>query len=92
MAHLQQDKHKLRNRIHRLRGQVEAVEKALDRDDDCAVILHAIAACRGAINSLMSEVMEAHIRSHLMENDGPADSETAKAAEELIAVVKTYLT
>ena len=53
MAHTIRDKKKLLNRVRRIQGQIAAVEKALDQEQDCSTILLTIAACRGAINSLM---------------------------------------
>jgi DNA-binding FrmR family transcriptional regulator len=91
MAHTIRDKKKLLNRVRRIRGQVEAVEKALDQERDCAELLQTIAACRGAINGLMAEVIEGHIRFHVVDPDEKPTSKQAKAAQELMDVVKTYL-
>jgi DNA-binding FrmR family transcriptional regulator len=91
MAHTIRDKKKLLNRVRRIRGQVEAVEKALDQERDCSELLQTIAACRGAINSLMAEVIEGHIRFHVVDPDAKPTSEQARAAQELMDVVKTYL-
>ena len=92
MAHLIRDKKKLLNRIHRIRGQVDAIERALEQDDeDCSGVLQSIAACRGAINGLMAEVIEGHVRYHVVDPDKSPTSDHAKAAQKLIDVVKTYL-
>jgi DNA-binding FrmR family transcriptional regulator len=91
MAHIIRDKKKLLNRVRRIRGQVEAVERALDQEQDCFTILQTIAACHGAMNSLMAEIIEGHIRFHVVNPDGQPTSEQAKAAQELIDVVKTFL-
>jgi DNA-binding FrmR family transcriptional regulator len=84
MAHTLRNKQKLVNRVRRLRGQIEAVEKAIDEERDCFAILQTVAACRG-------EIMEDHIRYHLLSPDRPPQSQEVQAAEELIEVVKTYL-
>ena len=91
MAHTIRDKKKLLNRVRRIRGQVEAIEKALDQERDCSELLQTIAACRGAINGLMAEVIEGHIRFHVVDPDEKPTSKQAKAAQELMDVVKTYL-
>ena len=91
MAHTIRDKKKLLNRVRRIRGQVEAIEKALDQERDCSELLQTIAACRGAINGLMAEVIEGHIRFHVIDPDEKPTSKQAKAAQELMDVVKTYL-
>jgi DNA-binding FrmR family transcriptional regulator len=99
MAHTIKDKQKLINRVRRIRGQIEAIEKALAREEDCSLILQTIAASRGAISGLMAEVIEDQIRVHVVASTRrPAARDSrvsrrqhAKDAEELIAVVKTYL-
>ncbi len=91
MAHLIRDKKKLLLRVRRIQGQVAAVGKALEEEEDCSVTLQRIAACRGAFDSLMAEVIEGHIRAHVLAPDEAPTSNRAKAAEELIDVVKTYL-
>jgi FrmR/RcnR family transcriptional regulator, repressor of frmRAB operon len=91
MAHTIRDKKKLINRIRRIRGQLAGVEKAVEAEQDCSAILLTIAACRGAINGLMAEVIEGHIRFHVVDPDQQPTSERAKAAQELIDVVKAYL-
>ncbi len=91
MAHTIRDKKKLLNRVRRIRGQVEAIERALERAEDCSDVLRLIAACRGAMNGLMAEVVEGHIRYHVMDSTGDGNSPRAEAAEELIEVVRAYL-
>jgi FrmR/RcnR family transcriptional regulator, repressor of rcnA expression len=83
------EKLKLLNRVRRVRGQVEAVERALEEEQGCAVVLHLIVAARGALNSLMTEVIEDHIRDRVV---NPAkDVERTRGAEELIEAVQAYL-
>jgi FrmR/RcnR family transcriptional regulator, repressor of frmRAB operon len=91
MAHTIRDKKKLLNRVRRIRGQIDAVEKALEQEQDCSAILLTIAACRGAINGLMAEVIEGHIRFHVANPDHEPTTEKARAAQQLIEVVKMYL-
>jgi DNA-binding FrmR family transcriptional regulator len=91
MAHIIRDKKKLLHRIRRIRGQVNAVEKAVYEEQDCSVVLQTIAACRGAINGLMAEVVEGHIRYHVVDPDQKPASEQSRAAQELIDVVNSYL-
>jgi DNA-binding FrmR family transcriptional regulator len=91
MAHTIRDKKKLIDRIRRIRGQVDSIEKALVDEQDCTAILQTIAACRGAINGLMAEVMEGHVRFHVVNPDRHPTSAQAKAAQELIDVINRYL-
>lgn len=91
MAHTVRDKTKLIHRVRRIRGQVNAIEKALQDEHECADVLHRLAACHGAMKSLLSELLEGHIRFHLRDPDIEPKSEESKAAQELIDVLKTYL-
>ena len=90
MAHITRDKKKLLNRVRRIRGQIDAVEKALEQECDASVILHTIAACRGAMNGLIAEVIEGHIRLHIIDPTKKPTAEQVNAAEELIDVVRSY--
>jgi DNA-binding FrmR family transcriptional regulator len=89
VSHTQREKLKLLNRIRRIRGQVEAVERALEDEKGCSTVLHLIVATRGAMNSLMTEVIEHHIRFHVV--DPIKDSERTRGAEELNEAVQAYL-
>jgi len=91
MAHTIRDKNKLLNRVRRIRGQVEAIERGLQEEQECADLLLTITACRGAINGLMAEVIEGHIRYHVINPDTKPTSPQAVAAQQLMDVVKTYL-
>jgi len=91
MAHTIRDKQKLINRVRRIRGQLDAVEKALNEEQECFAILQTLAACRGAMNGLVSEVIEGHIRFHVVNPDEKPASQQAKAAQQLIEIVKSYV-
>lgn len=80
---------KLLNRVKRIRGQMTAVERALSEEDDCPDVLMQLAAARGAINSLMAEVMEDHIRLHVAGKGRAALA--PEIAEDLIDLVRAYL-
>jgi len=89
MSHTNREKLKLLNRVKRVRGQIDAIERALEDEQGCADVLHLIVAARGALSGLMSEVIEDHIRLHVV--DPARDSERSRGAEELIEAVQTYL-
>lgn len=91
MGHTVREKTKLLNRVRRIRGQMEAVERALETELGCADVLQLIAGARGAINGLMIEVMEDHIRHHVVDPAREPDAARARGAEELIDVVRSYL-
>ena len=91
MAHIVSDKQKLLNRIRRLHGQIEAVERAVAKEADCGDTMLLISAARGAMNSLMAEVVEGHLRHHMIDPERNPTSSEVRAAEEVIDVVKAYL-
>ena len=91
MAHTSKSKSKLVNRIKRIKGQVDAIERALEQESDCSSILQTVAACRGALNGLMSELIEGHVRFHVLGGGRKPSADQTKAADELIDVVKAYL-
>jgi DNA-binding FrmR family transcriptional regulator len=91
MSHTVREKTKLLARVRRIRGQVEALERALDAEQGCADILHQIAAVRGAMNGLMAKVIEDHVQTHIASPAIESDAERSKGADELIDVIRTYL-
>ena len=91
MSHTSREKAKLLARVRRIRGQVEAVERALENEIGCADVLQLVASIRGAVNGLTAELVEDHIRLHVVDPAHEPDPERARGAEELIEVVRTYL-
>jgi DNA-binding FrmR family transcriptional regulator len=91
MAHTARDQEKLLVRVRRIRGQVEAIERTLAGEHECADVLQLVAACRGALNGLMAELVEGHIWFHVLDPNRGKDSPQAAAAEELIDIVRAYL-
>jgi len=90
VSHTIREKSKLLARVRRIRGQVEAIERALEAEASCAEVLQVIASVRGAVNGLMAEVVEDHVRCHVAAPSLRA-SERAERADELIEVVRAYL-
>jgi len=88
VAHVSRDQEKLLVRVRRIRGQVEALERALSGNDDCSTVLHLIAASRGAMDGLMAEVLEGHIREHVANPKAPDRQE---ASQVLIELIRSYL-
>jgi len=90
MTHTIREKSKLLARTRRIRGQVEAIERALEAEIGCAEVLQVIASVRGAVNGLMAEVLEDHVRNHVLA-PALAARERAEGAEDLMEVVRAYL-
>jgi DNA-binding FrmR family transcriptional regulator len=91
MSHTVRDRKKLLDRIRRIRGQLEGIEKALVDEKDPFLVLQTAASCRGALNSLMVEIIEGHIRFHVLNPARAATPEQAEASQELIDIVRTFL-
>jgi FrmR/RcnR family transcriptional regulator, repressor of frmRAB operon len=91
MSDVAHEKSKLLNRIRRLRGQIEAIERAIDSDQECADVLQQATACRGALDGFIAEVIEDHIREHMMDSHGDRDAPRVAAADQLIDIVHRYL-
>ncbi|MBV8653674.1 MAG: metal/formaldehyde-sensitive transcriptional repressor [Alphaproteobacteria bacterium] len=91
MTHTIREKQKLLARVRRIRGQVEAIERALVSESGCEQVMHLIAGVRGAMAGLMAEVVEDHVRTHLVDAAKHPDALNTEAAEQLLGVVRTYL-
>ena len=90
VSHTTKDKKKLLSRIRRIKGQSEAIERALEGDGECEDILQLVASCRGALNGLMAELIEGHVRFHVLSPEQKTLPSQVEAADELISVVKRY--
>ena len=88
--HTAHHKKHLLTRVRRIAGQTQALEKALESGSDCNDILQQIAAIRGAVSGLMTEVIEGHIREHLA-NDEITPEKRSKDVEQVIKTLKSYL-
>lgn len=90
MPHTIKEKKQLLTRVRRIKGQADALETALEQGGDCSAILQQIAAIRGAVNGLMAEVIEGHIREHLGVDEIPAE-QRSRDLENVVAVLRSYL-
>ncbi|MCC2608968.1 Ni(II)/Co(II)-sensing transcriptional repressor DmeR [Neorhizobium sp. Rsf11] len=89
MAHTIREKPKLLARVRRLKGQMEAVERALEKEAPCGEVLQLLASIRGALAGLTGEVMEGHLHEHVLHAEN--DRQRAQAAEELAEALRTYI-
>lgn len=91
MAHLQREKNKVLLRVRRIAGQVSAIERALEEERACEEVLQLVAAVRGATAGLMAELLEDHLRLHVLEAKGQSEMKRAQAVEQLVDALRTYL-
>jgi FrmR/RcnR family transcriptional regulator, repressor of frmRAB operon len=91
LSHTTKNKGKMLARVRRIKGQVEAIERALDGKGECEEILQLVASCRGALNGLMAELIEGHLKFHVLDPSQKTLPSQAEAADELMAVVRRYL-
>jgi len=90
MSHIIANRKKLVSRIRRISGQAAALEERLQNDADCLSVLQQISAIRGAVNGLMKEVLESHVREHLG-SEGLSATQRQQEVEAVIKVLKSYL-
>ncbi|VEB97869.1 Transcriptional repressor frmR [Cedecea lapagei] len=81
MPHSPEDKKRILTRVRRIRGQTEALERALENGEPCLAILQQIAAVRGAANGLMGEMMEIHLKDELVTGDTSEEQRALRMAE-----------
>ena len=91
MAHTVQERRKLLARINRIEGQVKSIRTAVEEERECATLLQQIAACRGAINGLLVEIVEGEIRYHVLSKSAKVDSREARAADGLVEILRRYM-
>lgn len=91
-GHTLREQKSLINRVRRLRGQVDAVERSLESNASCSEIIQRVTAARGAIDGLMAELLEEHVREYLLADAPMAGEARQRAAEELIGIIHSYLT
>ena len=91
MGHIASEKVKLLNRLRRLRGQIEGLERAVNADEACVAVLQQATSCRGALDGFIAEVIEDHIREHMVDPEARRDDPRTLAAEALVDIVHQYL-
>lgn len=88
MTHIAENRRKLTTRVRRVSGQLASVERLIQTDGDCGAVLQQLAAIRGAVNGLIYEVMEGHLKSHVAERYNKLQQ---RELEPVLAVFKSYL-
>ncbi len=88
MAHTIREKQKVLARVNRIKGQLEAFAKGIEAEADCYQVMQLLASCRGALNGLMGDVIEGHIREHIVEADNKKLA--ADSGEDLIEIMRSF--
>ncbi len=88
MGHTIKDKKRILARVNRLKGQLEALATAVEADQDCYKIMQLLASCRGALHGLMGDIINNHIREHIVEAANKTDA--SKAGDELIEIMESF--
>jgi DNA-binding FrmR family transcriptional regulator len=91
VAHTADEKKNLLVRVNRIQGQLQSIRDAIEQEKECEDVLQQIAACRGAVNSLLVEIVEGEIRFHVLDKNAKVDSRQTKAAESLIEILRRYI-
>jgi len=91
LAHTTDEKKKLLVRVNRIQGQLQSIRTAIEEEKECEDVLQQIAACRGAVNSLLVEIVEGEIRFHVLDRNAKVESKQTKAAENLIGILHRYI-
>ncbi|XSC47637.1 metal/formaldehyde-sensitive transcriptional repressor [Bradyrhizobium sp. RDT10] len=89
MSHTIRNKPKLVGRVRRLKGQMEAIERALESEAPCGQVLQLLASVRGALGGLTAEVMEDQVREHVLAAE--SDIDRKRGGDELIEAIRTYI-
>jgi DNA-binding FrmR family transcriptional regulator len=89
--HTAREREKLVARVRRIRGQIEAVERSIVEEKGCYEVLQTVTAARGALNSLVAEMIEDHVRFHVLDPEEKIPSRRARAADELVDIVRAYV-
>ncbi|ACB68453.1 formaldehyde-responsive transcriptional repressor FrmR [Burkholderia ambifaria] len=90
MPHSPEEKKRVLTRVRRVRGQLNALEQALEEGADCGPILQQLAAIRGAINGVMAGVLESHLREEFTQlADAPRPS--SGSIDDIVTLVRSYL-
>jgi len=96
MPHSPQEKKKAITRLRRIRGQAEALERAVEQETECGLLLQQLAALRGAVNGLMAEVLESHLRETFGQHENAkshkaSNKDMQASLNDALVLVRSYL-
>lgn len=91
MTHTVEAKKKLINRVRRLKGQLDALERALEAEESCEELMQLLVTSRGAVDGLMAEIVEGYVRTHMVDPDRKPSKSEQHAADALLTVLRAYI-
>lgn len=97
MPHSPEEKKRAITRLRRVRGQADALERAIEAGSSCSDVLQQLAAMRGGINGLMAEVLQGHLRETFGHADcaesgqDPEHQRIHAAIDEVTALLRSYM-
>ncbi len=91
VAHTIEEKKELLVRVNRIQGQLQGIKESIEGEKECADVLQQIAACRGAVGSLLSQIIEGEIKFHVLTKNTKANSREMKAAQNLVQLLHRYI-
>ena len=92
MPHSPAERRRVVTRLRRIKGQAEALERAVEAGTDCGDLLQQLAALRGAAHGLMADVLEGHLRETFGggADRGPAAADAASEIDRLVVLVRSF--
>ncbi|HPF73270.1 MAG: metal/formaldehyde-sensitive transcriptional repressor [Rhodanobacteraceae bacterium] len=91
MPHSPEEKKRAITRLRRIRGQADALERAIEEGSECAAVLQQIAAIRGAVNGLMADVLESHLREGLFDPSKREEVDREVELDATLDLIRRYL-
>lgn len=88
MSHTIRDKKKIIARINRIQGQLGALSVAIETEAECLQVMQLLASCRGALNGLMGDIVNGHIKEHIVLASNKQAA--ARSGDELIEIMESF--
>ncbi len=95
MPYTPEEKKRAIARLRRIKGQAEALVRAIEAGTDCADLLQQIVAMRGATNGLVAEVFESYLRATFGSGDAAQNTRVGDDPdgdiEAVMKILRTYM-
>jgi DNA-binding FrmR family transcriptional regulator len=88
MSHTIREKSKILGRLNRIKGQLDALSKGIEAEQDCYQVMQLLSSCRGALNGLMGDIVEGHVREHIVQAENKKVA--TESGEDLIEIMRSF--